>query len=145
MTEFETTFTLEAIVAASLAVTASAPPAVADWLVIDAAVRVETLFVASTAPAAAEVEPKNPCCTVVDALETVALIVAVVEASTVRSRVTVTVEPAIVAVVVSGRSVCPKPVPSAASTAVSARLPISQPITLMAIAGARGDACRWRG
>ena len=79
MTEFETTFTLEAIVAASLAVTASAPPAVADWLVIDAAVRVETLFVASTAPAADDVAPKNPCCTVVDALETVALIVAVVE------------------------------------------------------------------
>ena len=96
--------------------------------------RVETLFVASTAPAADDDAPKNACWTVVAALETVALIVAVVDASTVRSRVTVTVEPVIVAVVVSGRSVCPKPVPSAASTAVSARLPISQPITLMAIA-----------
>ena len=79
VTEFETTLTFEAIVAASLAVTASAPPAVADWLVIDAAVRVDTLLVASTAPAAAEVEPKNPCCSVVDALETVALTVAVVD------------------------------------------------------------------
>ena len=134
VTEFETTFTLEAIVAASLAVTSSAPSAVADWLVIEAAVREETLFVASTAPAAAEVEPKSPCCSVVDALEIVALIVAVVAASTVRSRVTVTVESAIVAVVVSGRSVCPKPVPSAASTEASARLPISHPITLIAIA-----------
>ena len=71
VSDIDTIFTLEKTPAASIATTERLPTTVRSPPTTDAVVDVDTLFVASTAPAAAEVAPKSPWFSAVAAFDTV--------------------------------------------------------------------------